>query len=175
MDYQKIDIKLHLVKIVIAGLAIIISSCSYSFTGASVPPHLKTIAIPNAVDRSGSGEPNLRDDFTNELIQKFLSDNSLQVTSKTNADALLECTILSLSDQPVVIAGGEDVSRRRVKISVKAVYKDLVKKKKIFERTFSNYSDYKNSGDILTQRNDAIKEAIDKITEDILLGVVSDW
>ncbi len=160
---------------VLLGLAILISSCSYSFTGASVPPHLKTIAIENAVDRSGSGEPNLRDDFTNELIQKFLDDNSLQVTGKANADALLECTILSLSDQPVVISGGEDVSTRRVKISVKAVYKDLVKKKTVFKRTFSNYSDYKNSGDILTLRNTAIKEAIDKITEDILLGVVSDW
>ncbi len=161
--------------IVLGVLTVIIFSCSYSFTGASVPPHLKTIAIENAIDRSGSGEPGLRDDFTNELIQKFLDDNSLQVTGKTNADAILECTILSLSDQPVVISGGEDVSTRRVKINVKAVYKDLVKKKTVFERTFSNYSDYKNSGDILSQRNQAIKEAIDKITEDILLGVVSDW
>ncbi len=175
MEYRKDYIKRKIIKFVIAGMAIVLSSCSYSFTGASVPPHLKTIAIPNAIDRSGSGEPNLRDDFTNELIQKFLNDNSLQVTSKTNADALLECTIVSLTDQPVVIAGGEDVTKRRVKINVRTVYKDLVKKKKIFERTFSNYSDYNNTGDILSQRNEAIKNAIDKITEDILLGVVSDW
>ncbi len=151
------------------------AGCSYSFTGASVPPHLHTIAIPNAVDRSGSGQPNLRDDFTNELINKFINDNSLQIANSTKADAILNCTITSLVDAPTVIAGGEDVTTRRVTIKVHAVYKDLVKKKKIFDRTFSNYGDYKNEGDITTARDNAIKEAIDKITEDILLGVVSNW
>lgn len=150
-------------------------SCSYSFTGASVPPHLHTIAIPNASDRSGSGEPALRDDFTNELIQKFINDNSLQITNKTSSDAVLTCTILSLPDSPVVIAGGEDVTKRRVTIKVKAVYKDLVKRKTVWDKTFSNYGDYDNKGDITSARQDAIKTAIDRVTEDILLGVVSNW
>lgn len=154
---------------------LLLVSCSYSFTGASVPPHLHTIAIPNAIDRSGSGEPALRDDFTNELIQKFINDNSLQITNKTSSDAVLTCTIISLPDSPVVIAGGEDVTKRRVTIKVKAVYKDLVKRKTVWDKTFSNYGDYDNKGDITSARQDAIKTAIDRVTEDILLGVVSNW
>lgn len=154
---------------------IIISACSYSFTGSSVPSHLKTITIPFCVDRSGSGEPNMADDFTNTLIQNFIDDNSLSVTDRVNADALLECTINSISDAPTVIEGGENVASRRLTISARVIYKDFVLKKTVFDKTFSNFGDYENSNDIVTNRNNAIQLAIDKITEDILLAVVSDW
>ncbi len=150
-------------------------SCSYSFTGSSVPKHLKTISIPYCIDRSGSGEPNLADDFTRTLIDQFISDNSLQVTDKSNPDALLNCTITSISDSPAVIEGGENVSARRITLNVHVVYKDLIMKKTVFNKTFSNYGDYNNTGDIFSKRKNAIKTAIDKITEDILLGVVSNW
>jgi hypothetical protein len=150
-------------------------ACSYSFTGASVPSHLQTIAIPIFTDRSGSGEPELGEKVTNELINKFISDNTLQVTNKTNSDALLDGTILSLNDAPSVVSAGENVTTRRITITVKVLYRDYVKKKNIFEKNFSNYGDYSNDGDITANREQAIQEAIDKITEDILLGVVSNW
>lgn len=152
-----------------------ITACSYSFTGASVPSHLKTIAIPISVDRTGSGEASLSDDFTNELINKFLNDNTLQVAERNNSDALLECTILSLTDSPQVVTGGEDIQTRRITLNAKVVYRDLVQKKNIFEKNFSNYGDYDSSADITAAREDAISSAIDKLTEDILLGVVSNW
>lgn len=161
--------------IVFTALLTGLSACSYSFTGASVPAHLKTIAIPISIDRTGSGEASLSDDFTNELINKFLNDNTLQVTERTNADAVLECTILSLTDSPQVVTGGEDIQTRRLTLNAKVVYRDMVQKKNIFERNFSNYGDYNDSGDITLAREEAIAAAIDKITEDILLGVVSNW
>ncbi len=156
-------------------LTFLVAGCHYSFTGASVPPHLKTIAIPIFRDQSGSGEPTLRNDFTNQLIQKFIDDNSLQVTDKSNANALLECTIISLRDAPAIISGGEQVSTRRVTITVRAVYKDLVKRKTVFSKTFSNFGDYKTEGDIPSLREQAIQKAVDLITDDILLAVVSNW
>lgn len=171
MDYIKR--KLRFYSLMIAAFAI--TACSYSFTGASVPPHLKTIAIPIFIDRSGSGEPDLRDEFTNLLTQKFLDDNSLQVTDKSNADALLDGTILSLTDSPAIVSGGEDVSTRRITITVRAVYKDLVKRLTVFDRQFSDYGDYSTVEDIPTGRAAAIQTAIDKITEDILISVVSNW
>ncbi len=155
---------------------ILAAACSYSFTGASVPSHLKTIAIPVVEDRSGSGEPGLRETFTDELIQKFINDNSLEVADKTNADALLEVTILSVPEAPSAVTEGENVETRRITITVKAVYRDLVKRETIFEKNFSNYSDFRtDTGDYLEARSSAIEDATDKLTEDILLGVVADW
>jgi hypothetical protein len=161
--------------ILLSGI-IILQSCSYSFTGSSVPSHLKSISIPVFVDKSGSGEFDLNRKLTNQLIQKFIDDNTLIVsTNQQNADSFLDGTIIALSDAPNIVSGGEKVTSRRITITVRAVYKDLVKKKQIFEKNFSNYGDYIVGGDITSVRNAAIQTALDKITEDILLGVVSNW
>lgn len=165
------------IKIVIGLLLLTFAvACSYSFTGASVPPHLKSVAIPFSQDRSGSGEAELAQEFTDQLIRKFIDDNTLAVAEKTNSDALLECTITGLSDVPNVVGGGEDVTQRRITISAKVLYRDLVERKTVFDKTFSNFGDYStNQGDLITERRNAINTAIDRITEDILLGVVSNW
>ena len=149
--------------------------CVYSFTGASVPKHLKTIAIPLAVDKSGSGEAGLGESLTSNLTQKFIDDNTLQVTNKNNSDALLQCTIVSLTDAPAVVAAGENVTSRRITITVQVVYKDLVERKTIFSKDFSNYGDYSTSNGGIVARNTAILKAIDNISEDILLATVSGW
>lgn len=148
--------------------------CAYSFTGASVPPHLKSIAIPVADDRSGAAEPGLRENFTETLTQKFIDDNTLQVTDKGSANSVLECSITSLTDAPSVVAAGESVTSRRITITVHATFRDLVKRKTVFDKDFSNYGDYPSSGSV-TDRENAIVSAIDKITEDILLETVSGW
>ena len=151
------------------------AACSYSFSGASVPSHLKTINIPILADRSGSGEFDLSDKLTKQLIQKFVNDNTLQVSDRSNSDSMLDGTITSLTDAPAVVSGGENVTTRRITITVRVVFKDLVKRTTVFERNFSNYGDYPVEGDITVVRKQAIDVAIDKITEDILLGVVSNW
>ncbi len=145
--------------------------CAYSFTGASVPPHLKTIAIPVIQDRSGFAEPGLRESVTDKLIDKFVRDNSFVITDRTNADAILECTITSMREAPAVVASGETVSARRITISIQAVYRDLVQRKTIFDKSFSNFGDYAD----ITNRSESIETAIDRITDDILLDTVSGW
>jgi hypothetical protein len=150
------------------------SGCPYSFTGASVPPHLKTIAIPYADDRSGAGEPSLRDLLTQMLTQKFINDNNLKITDRSSADAVLECIITGFNDAPAIVSSGENVTTRRITITVQVSYKDLVKRKTIYEKQFSNYGDYDPSKGF-DDRNNAISTAIDKISDDILLDTVSGW
>ncbi len=159
-------------------LLVSIYSCSYSFTGASVPPHLKSISIPLFADRSGSGEFDLSKRMSDMVIKKFIDDNTLMVTDRAKSDAYLEGTISSLADTPSVVSGsasGGTVASRRVTINVRIVYKDLIKKQTILDKTFSNYGDYITTGDINSARKVAIERAIELVAEDILLAVVSNW
>lgn len=152
--------------------------CSYTFTGASVPDHLNSIAIPLVEDRSGSAEPELQQTFTDFLVQKFLDDNTLQVRDKQNSDAVIECSITSLVDAPAAVTGsdqGEGISSRKITINVKVVYRDFVLRKTVWDRNFSNFGEYVNEGDIQTIRREAIDVAAEKLAEDILLAVVSNW
>lgn len=170
---QRVNLILMLLLIGVA-MVNLTSCCVYSFTGSSVPEHLKTIAIPVAQDRSGAGIPGLRESLTQELITQFIDDNSLQVTERSQADAMLECTIISFTDAPSIVGAGENVEQRRVTIVVQVIYKDLVKKINVFDNRFSNYGDYK-SGTSESLRIEASDVAVNKIAEDILLAVVSGW
>jgi hypothetical protein len=160
--------------LLLAGSLITFGCGAYSFTGASVPAHLKTIAIPVAEDKSPAAIPGLREQLTDNLIQRFISDNSLQVTGRSTADAALECVITSVTDAPAIVSAGEQISSRRLTINVKVIYRDLVQRKTIFENNFTNYGDYVPGGET-NQREDAIATALDRISEDILLAVVSGW
>jgi hypothetical protein len=156
------------------SLIVICSACTYSFKGGSVPPHLKTIAIPILEDQSGYGDPTLRDSFTQKLVEIFTSDNTLQLMDRNTADSMLEGMISDVTDTPAALEGGEKVSERRVTVTIRMTFQDLKLRKKLWEKTFSNWGNYPSGGG-LTQRNDGIKEAIRKLTEDILNATVSGW
>jgi len=148
--------------------------CAYSFTGSSVPTHLKTVAIPVIDDQSGFGEPGLRELFTQELTTQFITDNSLEVSDRTTADSILEGVVLTVTDIPSSVEEGEQVRKRRVTITVKFSYQDMKLRKKVWEKTFSNWGDYV-SGTGLSQRSEGIREALRKLSEDVLLETVSGW
>ncbi|MDQ7818096.1 MAG: LptE family protein [Melioribacteraceae bacterium] len=173
--------KVLLFVLIVAICSINFIACSYSFTGASVPSHLKTVSVPLFNDRTGSGEFDLSEKLTNTLIQRFIEDNTLTIGDKLKSDSIVEGTLVSLSDAPAVVSGGERVSEnitsRRITLTVRVVYRDLIKRQTIFERNYSNYADYPvgGGGDITTVRRQAIEKAIEYIAEDILLGVVSNW
>ena len=152
------------------------AGCPYSFTGGStLPPYLKTIAIPIFDDQSNFGEPGLREMFTKELTDKFVNDNTLTLESKTAADCILQGVITRVTDKPSVVGQGEQVSKRRIEISVRVTFEDLTKRKKLWEKEFSNWGDYQSSGPSFTKRQDGIKVATEKLTQDVLIETVSGW
>lgn len=155
-------------------LSFVIGGCAYSFTGSSIPSDMKTIAIPVLDDISGYTEAGLRENITNALIQKFIQDNSLQVVDRKYSDTILEGIIMSLRDEPFVISGNEQVNSRRIIIQVKVKFIDQRTKKQLWEKSFSQYSDYSADGGLIAKQQ-AIQKAIENLTEDILIATVSDW
>ena len=150
------------------------TGCTYSFRGSSVPSHIKTIAIPIFDDQSGFGEAGLREKFTNAVISRFTTDNSLQVTERNTADSILEGVITSVKPEPSVVGGGEQVRKWRITIAVKVTYTDLKLRKKVWDKVLSNWGDYEYTGG-LSARAEGIQTAINKLAEDILIETVSGW
>ena len=160
--------------ILAAALLPLLETGCYSFSGGSVPAHLKTVAIPLVDDQSGFGEPGLREQFTTALTNLFIKDNSLEVTNRTTADAILEGVLLPITDAPSAVQQGEQVSKRRITMAVRFTFQDMKLRRKIWEKTFTNWGEYgSNAG--LSKRQDGLQEAMRKITEDVLQETVSGW
>ncbi len=158
---------------VVLLLLVALSGC-YSFTGASIPSHIHTIAIPLAEDISAFGQSDLRQNLTQTLITKFIREGSLQVASRSNGDALLTITINRITDEATGVRQGETLTNKQVTIYVTAVYFDQKKQKLFWQRDFQQSAVYAISLNLEGLKL-ALTQAEDKLTDDLLLATISNW
>jgi len=146
----------------------------YSFTGATIPSHLSTVAIPLVEDRSVSTLTGLDEELTQMLVDRFVSQTRLSLEpSEAQADAVLSATIERYSNQPTSVGGDERAALNRVTISVRVVYRDQVEDKEVLGRSFSGFEDYEASD--LEKEKDAATAALKKIADDVFTAATSDW
>ena len=146
----------------------------YSFTGASIPSHIKTVALPLPDDQSSFGQSEIRQDLNTFMIDKFTREGSLHVAERSNGDALLETTINRITDEAVGVRAGEQLTNKRVTIYVDAIYKDQKKQKTFWTRSFQQSSDYPIA-DNLAGLKSALRQAEEKLAEELLLAAISNW
>ncbi|MBN1447272.1 MAG: LptE family protein [Bacteroidetes bacterium] len=155
--------------------AVLLAGCAYSFTGASVPAHWKTIAVPLFDDDSGFGQPSLREDVTNVLMQKIQQDNTLQLADKESANVELRGAITSvIADQPSAVGQGTQASRLELSLKVRVTLIDHVQNKEVWSKDFTATGDYPAS-EGQAGRENGLQQAIENITDDLLLETVSAW
>jgi hypothetical protein len=80
-----------------------------------------------------------------------------------------------VKDDALVVSEGEQVSKRKITINVSVEFQNLKKQKNIWVKDFSNWGEYESSSGGFSQRDLGISSASDKITDDILLEVISNW
>ena len=160
------------------GCVVMVVMCAgcYSFRGGSAPAHLKTVVIPQVEDNSGFGRSTIRFELTNELINRFRSDNSLRVIDDTEADSQLDVTITAIrNDIRRAVSSDDRESVRGVVVEVRATFYDNVKGKAIYDgQRFQGESSYDLS-EGQSGEEEAIAEAIENLINEILLGTVADW
>lgn len=160
-------------------LAVLISaglagfSCGpYSFSGSSIPGHIKTIAVPLFEDRTS--EFQIKERLTDAVIEEITRDNSLKIVDEGSADAVVYGKILSVTDQASTYDVNEQVESYRVYIEVEVVVKDVKKATNMWQERWKQWGEY-----VLDPTTDARQEgievAIKKIAEDVLNKTVSGW
>jgi hypothetical protein len=145
----------------------------YTFTGGSIPEHLKTLQIAAVADNSGFGDPRYKEQLTNYLISKFRGDNSFSVVD-FGGDAKLSVSISSIRDETYAVKAGELESQRKITVTCKAQYYDNVKKKIIWDKSFSAYGVY-DVANLESGRQTSLTKSLEQVSDDILLAVVSGW
>lgn len=162
-------------RLVLLAMVVAFSSCNYGFKGSAPPQGIKTIFVPGIQDQSAFGLATLGEDMTQLLKSKFIKDNTLEYAEKTSADGMVTCVVTSVKDDPFVVSGGETVSKRKITVIVSVEFQNLKTKKTIWKKDFTDWGEYDSSTGGFSKRDDGVKSAEDKLTDDILLDVTSDW
>ena len=167
--YRKINFFIFL----IIGFTFFQHSCGpYSLSGSSVPPHIKTVAIPLFEDQTS--EFQIKEQLTDAVIEEITRDNTLKIATEAQADAIIYGKIVSISDQASTYDANEQVESYRVYITVNVEVKDVKLAKNMWKEPLRQWGEY--SIDPTTDARQAgIEIAIKKIAEDILNKTVSGW
>src|SRR5262249_123908 len=114
--------------LIAAGLGA--GGCAYTTSSISLPPHLKTVAIPTF--ENGTNESTLEQDLTDAVVQRFVSDNHLRVVDEHSADSVLHGKITLYKNSVFGISPQNLAQEYRVTISVAVVFKDQVKNRELW-------------------------------------------
>ncbi len=154
---------------------LLLSGCAYySFTGATIPQHIQTVAIPLVDDVTSNPITDLGGLLTQRLVDRFVGQTRLQLASnEAEADALLTSEIRQYTVQPSAVGGQDRATLNRLTVSVTATYVDQAQDDEIFQRSFSSSVEYDPTD--LASEEEAVNEILDNIADDIFTAATSTW
>lgn len=147
---------------------------TYSFTGASISPDIKTVTVQYFQNRASIVEPTLSQKFTEKLKDKFVSQTSLRIVD-ANADLTFEGQISDYRTQPIAIQGDQTAAQNRLTITVNVKFSNTKDEKQNFETSFSRFADYSSDKSLNEVEQTLITEINRQLVDDIFNKAVSNW
>ena len=160
----------------IIGIILLHSSCrvSYSFTGASISPKVKTVTIQYFPNQASLVVPTLSRSLTDALRDYFTSQTNLVLVDK-GGDLNIDGAITGYVVQPIAIQGNETAAMNRLTITVSVKFTNKTDVKQNFETTFARYQDYQSTLNLSSVQDGLIKEINDQLVQDIFNKSVVNW
>ncbi len=161
--------------IIFNSLIFLLQSCGiYSFTGASIPPEVKTISIQYFSNNAPLVQPTLSQSFTDALKDKFTNQTNLTLVNRAG-DLNIQGSVTNYSVSPVAIQSSDMAALNRLTISVSVKFTNNIDEKQNFETIFSRYADYSSSESLSSVEESLIKQINDELVEDIFNKSVVNW
>ena len=167
----------YLVVILSAGLILATGTAckvTYSFTGASISPQIKTLSVQYFQNRASLVQPGLSQGITNALIDKCKAQTSLSIVNGIG-DVSFEGEITDYNTRPLTVSANERAAMNRFTITVKVKFTNSVESNLSFEQSFSRYQDYDSNLDLSQVEKDLVDKIVVLIIEDIFNKAFVNW
>src|SRR5690625_4959092 len=102
-------------------LGLIFQSC-YTLSGSSIDPSWQTIKIPTFPNYASYQNPNLSQQFTDQLQDIFNNRTNLSLTNDDDADLLIEGEITNYQQASVAIQANEIAGQNRLTVTERVRY-----------------------------------------------------
>ncbi len=149
----------------------------YSFSGASLPDALNTVAILPAENAAAAPIPTLADDLTRLLTDRFVRQTRLRLASEASADAVLETRLDGYRNDPTAVTGQDQAARNRVTLSAHLLFRRTnadATAPPLLDRSFSSFADY-DPAQGASGEAEAARVALRAIADDAFTAATSNW
>ena len=162
---------------IIVFIALMYVSCSvkYSFTGASISTETKSFQVNYFQNKSALVEPGIDRDFTNKLIDLLINQTSLELV-KSKGDLIFEGEIVEYRISPTTATANNTAAQNRLTIGINIRFFDKNDSDSDFEKRFSFYYDFPGNSQLIgTQKETAVDEIFERITQDVFNEALAKW
>jgi len=182
--------------IIIIGL---FQGCFFYSMRGSLPVHINSISLAPVVNESA--EFAVSEILNEELNERMINENVLDIVIPEQADSYLEVVITSVTDRPYTITlssdlGMEEVEEWKLTIKTSILWYDVKRDEVLLEKKMSSWGSYlpgvdistdgiDNDGDNLTDSEDrdetgspresALSISVRRLTEDIVNEITNTW
>ncbi|OFY59981.1 MAG: hypothetical protein A2V50_00705 [Bacteroidetes bacterium RBG_19FT_COMBO_42_10] len=162
--------------ILVTGTLFMLNGCkiSYSFTGASISPEVKTVSVQYFQNRADLVQPGLSQYITDALIDKCKAQTNLGLVNGTG-DVDFEGEISNYNTSPLTVAADAQAATNRFTISVRVKFTNAVDPELSYDQTFSRYADYDSSLDLAQVEKELSEDIVELLVEDIFNKAFVNW
>jgi hypothetical protein len=163
-----------LISVIFTSVVFTACKITYSFTGASIAPNVRTFMVDYFPNRARLVNPNLSQLFTEGLQEKLIKQTSLnQITDK--ADLEFSGQITEYDVKPMNISQGDLAAQNRLTIGIKVKFTNNKEHEQDWEKTFSAYEDFDSNSSLNDVEDELVRLIIVKLTDDVFNASIANW
>jgi hypothetical protein len=162
-----------------AGLFLLQSCGSYSFTGTSTPA--KTISLTEFYNNADLGPANMGQTFTNDLKTYLIQNSNLSVIAQ-EGELQMSGEIMDFRLTPIAPVSTGDANDRntasstRLTITVRVTYINTLDETMSFkDKSFSFYQDFDNDQNFSDVEEQLTRKIFDQLMLDIYNASIANW
>ncbi|MCA0267912.1 MAG: LPS assembly lipoprotein LptE [Bacteroidetes bacterium] len=168
----------------LAALAVLPGCGYYSFSGASVPEGVSTVAIPPVENGAALPITTLPAELTRLLVDRFTQRTRLRLDDNAEtADAVLEARIESYRTEPTSVTATDLAARNRLTIGLRVTFRRRISAEgggpegtaPIVDRSFSAFADYDPGGLPAEREAEAARSVLVNLADDVFTAATSNW
>jgi hypothetical protein len=163
--------------LVILAAVLCLAGCrvTYSFSGTSIDPDVRTISLPTFEYKAMRVNPTLANELSEALRTRFRRMTSLEQV-ELDGDLEISGEIVGYDVQASAVTAQEVAAQNRLTVMVKVDFNNVKHPEESFSgKSVSAYADYDSSNPLDAVESTLCTEIIDKIIEDIFNATVAQW
>lgn len=161
----------YIISALLASILLAGSGCGYKLVGSGqgLPENIKQVFIPIFINKTG--EPQIEREITRTVRQEFMTDGRVKIGPRNKADAIMTGEIQSYVLSPLAFDPKDNVTEYRLNMSILITFRDIKKKKTLFQKNVDTYKEYRVSESIASSEAGK-QEALRKASKDFALELL---
>jgi len=153
-----------------------VSSCGvYSFSGASVPPEVKTLHIAQMRNNASLVNPSLSQQLSDAFRDKCLGESNLKLGALGSTDWEFTGEIQDYSVTAAAVSGQEKTSLNRLTVVWRLRFQVKGNDKQGWEQRFTRYADFDAGLPLQSVEADLVNQIIKQLVDDAFNKAFIQW